>query len=70
MATRCLPHYQRIVTKTIGDTVTYVEPEAPVETLDDTLADVGVLPVGDKLNKVEAERLVHTKAGTPDELRD
>ena len=59
MGTRCLPDYQRIMAKTIGDTLTYVEPEAPVETLDDALADVGVLPGGDKLNKVEAERLVH-----------
>ena len=38
-----------LVAKTIGDILTYVEPEAPVETLADTLADAESYTVGNTL---------------------
>ena len=43
-----------VVLNTIGDILTYMEPEALVETLADTLAAVGTQLGGDTLNKVEA----------------
>ena len=43
-----------VVPNTIGDILTYVEHEALVETLADTLADVGTQLGGDTLNGVEA----------------
>ena len=50
------------VTKTIKDTLTYVKPEARVEKVVDTPADVDALPVGDTLNEVEAEILSDMEA--------
>ena len=55
--------------RTTVDTLTYVESNAPVETQADTLAVVKSLPNRDTLNEVKARQLVHTKAGTPDEMR-
>lgn len=53
---------EEVVTKTIKDTLTYVKPEAPVEKVVDTPADVDALPVGDTLKKVEAEILSDMEA--------
>ena len=53
---------EEVVTKTIKDTLTYVKPEAPVEKVVDTAADVDALPVGDTLKKVEAEILSDMEA--------
>ena len=53
---------EKIVTKTIKDTLTYVKPEAPVEKVVDTAADLDALPVGDTLNEVKAEILSDMEA--------
>ena len=50
-------------------TLTYVEPNAPVETQADTLAVVESLKLRDTLNEVEAKKILHTQAGIPDEMR-
>lgn len=49
-------------TKKIGDILGFVNPEAPVVELGDTLAGVEAETIGETLNKVDDESLVHTKA--------
>ena len=53
---------EEIVTKTIKDTLTYLKPEAPVEKVVDTPADLDALPLGDTLNEVKAEILSDMEA--------
>ena len=48
--------------KKIGGILGFVEPEAPVDLLGDTLAGVEAETIGETLNKVENESLVHTQA--------
>lgn len=53
-----------MVAKTIVDTLTCVEAEAPIKTEADTLAGVDAYTVVETLNEVEAEALVHTQVDT------